>query len=198
MADYKPDGDERREYEIYVEGDRQTDSPYYNDEQMSQPAAKVQAPVSEPVRPDGGHKKHNVWIWVVTAIVIAIVAAVVIWLLTKPASEESTGPIERENTEQSVQDLTSAKKEPERPKARLSYGEWDGELRFNQPHGHGTLTFTTQRLVSQFDPGHNVAKPGDYIIGEYDNGQLVEGKLYHTNGKTVTIVTTGNPTAVHR
>ncbi len=69
----------------------------------------------------------------------------------------------------------------------LSYGEWDGQFRYGQPDGNGTLKFSEQRLISQFDPKHTVARPGDYIIGEYDNGQLIHGRLYRTNGTTTDI-----------
>lgn len=73
------------------------------------------------------------------------------------------------------------------PENALSYGEWDGQFRYGQPHGNGTLKFSERRLISMFDKKHTVAQPGDYIIGEYYNGQLIHGRLYRTNGTTTDI-----------
>lgn len=102
--------------------------------------------------------------------------------------------IMRQDAEATVQHETSAAQHAYSPlrnsaaPSRLSYGNWEGEIRYSQPHGQGTLTYTERRLISQFDPEGRVACPGDYVIGEFDCGQLVQGKLYRTDGSVEEII----------
>ena len=64
------------------------------------------------------------------------------------------------------------------PKGSLDYGTWSGAWKNGQPNGTGTMTYTKERLIDSRDPKKRVAQPGDYIIGEYSNGRLVQGKWY--------------------
>ena len=64
------------------------------------------------------------------------------------------------------------------PKGSLDYGKWSGAWKNGQPNGTGTMTYTKERLIDSRDPKKRVAQPGDYIIGEYSNGRLVQGKWY--------------------
>lgn len=63
-------------------------------------------------------------------------------------------------------------------KGSLDYGKWSGAWKNGQPNGTGTMTYTKERLIDSRDPKKRVAQPGDYIIGEYSNGRLVQGKWY--------------------
>lgn len=63
-------------------------------------------------------------------------------------------------------------------KGSLDYGKWSGAWKNGQPNGTGTMTYTKEHLIDSRDPKKRVAQPGDYIIGEYSNGRLVQGKWY--------------------
>lgn len=67
---------------------------------------------------------------------------------------------------------------------KLSYGTYRGEVKNGQPHGHGTVTFTTtHRIVSSQD---YIAHPGDRYEGEWRNG-VISGGLgywYHDGNTT--------------
>lgn len=72
---------------------------------------------------------------------------------------------------------------------RLSYGTWTGGYKNGQPHGQGTLTYSTSRTIDSRDPKGRVAQPGEYIIGEWDNGHLVQGRWFKKDGtKEVLII----------
>ena len=63
-------------------------------------------------------------------------------------------------------------------KGSLDYGKWSGTWKNGQPNGTGTMTYTKERLIDSRDPKKRVAQPGDYIIGEFSNGRLVQGKWF--------------------
>ena len=63
-------------------------------------------------------------------------------------------------------------------KGSLDYGKWSGAWKNGQPNGTGTMTYTKEHLIDSRDPKKRVAQPGDYIIGEYSNGRLVQGNWY--------------------
>ena len=69
-------------------------------------------------------------------------------------------------------------KGPKESKGSLDYGKWSGAWKNGQPNGTGTMTYTKEHLIDSRDPKKRVAQPGDYIIGEYSNGRLVQGKWY--------------------
>ena len=133
------------------------------------------------------NKRKNVLLWVIPACVVLVAGiAALCWYLLTPSQQTSV--IEKEGSASSKYYSALDPQKPQGATTQLSYGEWDGEIRLNQPHGQGTLTFTKQRLISQFDPQARVAHPGDYIIGEYDTGQLVRGRLYRTDGHAEDII----------
>ena len=63
-------------------------------------------------------------------------------------------------------------------KGSLDYGKWSGAWKNGQPNGTGTMTYTKEHLIDARDPKKRVAQPGDYIIGEFSNGRLVQGKWF--------------------
>jgi len=66
---------------------------------------------------------------------------------------------------------------------QLSYGKWTGGTKNGKPHGTQiTFTFTTSHQIDSRDPKKRIANAGDYIIGEYDNGRLVQGRWYKSSG----------------
>ena len=61
---------------------------------------------------------------------------------------------------------------------KLSYGKWSGAWKSGKPNGMGTLTYTREQVIDARDPHKRVAKPGDYIVGEFSDGKLVQGRWF--------------------
>lgn len=137
---------------------------------------------------DERRKSRLTMLWILIVIALAVIAALIIIIIGK----DSNGPnIVKEGAQSASYTATLTKGNND--SSQLSYGTWTGELRYGQPHGQGTLKYTEQRLISQFDPKGTVAHPGDYVIGEFDSGQLISGRLYRVDGSTVDIATGISP-----
>lgn len=65
-------------------------------------------------------------------------------------------------------------------KLDMGYATWKGGIRNGKPDGKGTLTFHSSHSVDR--RSSVVANSGDYFVATYDNGSLVSGKLYDSNG----------------
>lgn len=66
----------------------------------------------------------------------------------------------------------------------LGYGTYKGNLVAGQPHGvNGRLIFKTSHLIDSRDSKGRVAEPGDYVIGEFYEGHLVQGIWYDANNQ---------------
>ena len=72
---------------------------------------------------------------------------------------------------------------------KIPYGKWTGGSKNGKPHGTQiTFTFTARHLIDSRDPKKRMADPGDYIIGEYDNGNLIQGRWYKSSGGFESII----------
>lgn len=60
----------------------------------------------------------------------------------------------------------------------LGYGTYTGATKSGKPHGQGRLTYSTSHQISLRDAKKRVADAGDYVIGEFYDGQLVQGVWY--------------------
>lgn len=60
----------------------------------------------------------------------------------------------------------------------LDYGKWSGAWKNGKPNGTGTMRYTKEHLIDSRDPQKRTAAKGDYIIGEFANGKLVQGVWY--------------------
>lgn len=61
-------------------------------------------------------------------------------------------------------------------------GTFSGPKKNGYPNGQGTLTFTQSRKIDTHDEKGRVADKGDYIIGEWENGHLIQGKWFDAQG----------------
>lgn len=60
----------------------------------------------------------------------------------------------------------------------IDYGKWSGAWKNGKPNGTGTMRYTKEHLIDSRDPQKRTAVKGDYIIGEFANGKLVQGIWY--------------------
>lgn len=70
----------------------------------------------------------------------------------------------------------------------LPYGTFKGGWSNGKPHGNGTLTYTSTQTIDSRDSKGRVAQPGEYIIGEWDNGHLVQGRWFKNDGTKEAII----------
>lgn len=72
---------------------------------------------------------------------------------------------------------------------KIDYGTWTGGTKNGKPHGTNVkFTFSKSHLIDRRCPKKRVANAGDYIIGEYDNGNLIQGRWYKTSGDVEGII----------
>ena len=62
----------------------------------------------------------------------------------------------------------------------LGYGKYEGAMKNGQPHGTGTIYYTTRHQVV---PSKDIyAESGDYATGSFRDGKLVSGQLHRKDG----------------
>ena len=66
----------------------------------------------------------------------------------------------------------------------MGYGSYKGFVRNGRPHGvNGRLIFKNYHQIDSRDPKGRMAEPGDYVIGEFYEGHLVQGIWYDANNQ---------------
>lgn len=97
---------------------------------------------------------------------------------------ESTEGRVSESLAEEKETVTQTKSTPQAAngKLKLSYGAYIGDLKNGYPHGQGRLTYTTERQINRYDMKKRTAKPGQYVIGEFERGFFIQGRLYAANG----------------
>ena len=62
----------------------------------------------------------------------------------------------------------------------LGYGKYEGKMENGQPHGNGTIYYTTRHQVV---PSKDIyAESGDYVTGSFRDGKLMSGQLHRKDG----------------
>lgn len=84
---------------------------------------------------------------------------------------------------------------PTEPTARqtikLTGCTWTGPTSGDKPNGNGRMSFTQKRIIDSYDSEKRTAEKGEYIIGEWKNGHLVQGTLYAKSGKVKEVIIIG-------
>lgn len=101
------------------------------------------------------------------------------------ATEEAPAKVEEtpvvEETKPEVAKTPATTQSASRSKD-LGYATWKGALKNGQPNDeNGTMTYKESHRIDSRDPQARVAEPGDYVIGEYVEGKLVQGIWYDKN-----------------
>lgn len=160
-------------------------------------------PLDGPKDKKGGKKKKpkvNPIVYV-GGVVILLVIGLVAWL--RKQAEEKTATTEEvvevvypdsakndtpqvEVVPQETKESEETTQKPKTPQPKtnhsLSYGSWTGGWKNGKPHGKGTLTYSQTTLIDSRDPKGRVAQPDEYVIGEWDNGNLVQGRWFKNDG----------------
>lgn len=65
----------------------------------------------------------------------------------------------------------------------LGYAVWTGNSVNGKPNDtNGRMTFKSRRLIDSRDDKERYAEAGDYIMGEYKNGKLIQGRWHKKDG----------------
>lgn len=62
---------------------------------------------------------------------------------------------------------------------------YEGEIDEGVLHGRGVLYYAVRTLVSKNDPLERYAEPGNYLLGEWSNGEFYMGRLYNNKGEMI-------------
>lgn len=141
--------------------------------------------VAQKGKESGGGKGMPKWLIPAVAAVVVIGGGVAGWLLMgndMPDQEIVDVPSDNPTIEDPVPTP------PEPIKTNLEYGDWSGELVDGKPTGSGTMTYSKHQLIDSRDPKKRYAESGDKLIGEYNNGRLIQGKLYRADGNIEAIL----------
>lgn len=71
------------------------------------------------------------------------------------------------------------------PPSWPSYGKYEGERKNGKAHGIGRLEFTQEHIINSHDIQRRKAKSGEYIQGQFVNGEITIGKHFDANGKLI-------------
>ena len=83
--------------------------------------------------------------------------------------------VEKAQTKSSTQERSSSSSGSK----NLGYAVYRGGLIGGKPDDiNGRLTFTSSHVIDSRDPKGRIAAPGDYVIGEFSEGHLVQGIWY--------------------
>lgn len=70
-------------------------------------------------------------------------------------------------------------------------GTYKGECKNGQPDGMGTIYYKSHTLISSSDPKERYAEAGQYIVGQFRDGGLLQGKLFDHNGNPIETIIIG-------
>lgn len=74
---------------------------------------------------------------------------------------------------------------------RLGYANYTGATKNGRAHGQGRMVFTSSHIIDSRDSKGRVADAGDYVIGEWNNGNLVQGRWYGADGNVKSSIIIG-------
>lgn len=109
--------------------------------------------------------------------------------------------VESETTVNDEQLINTSK--PESSEIPIVNGKanlFSGTIIGGYPDGEGKYTFKEDRRIDMHDTRERTAASGDYIIGEWDHGHLIQGKWYGSDGQVKEVIILGkapNPEADH-
>lgn len=128
---------------------------------------------------------------IVFTSVILLATTIYLLFAHKPSAESETviEPIRQEQQvqgqEKSQDTLHHAKAAPTKIQVLVLLSEeysFDGKTQNGYPDGTGRYTFKKTRRIDMHDTQERMAEAGDYIVGTWSDGHLVQGKGYSAEG----------------
>ena len=111
---------------------------------------------------------------------------------SKAEQKDETKEVAKEETKEKDKEKTPQEPPQTRPQIEtkdLGYAVWTGKMKNGKMHDtQGTLTFKSSHLIDTRDDKQRVANAGDKVIGTFENGHLVQGRWYKSDGNTESII----------
>ena len=126
-------------------------------------------------------EKHSAkWLWIVAVAIILAGLGYVIKSNTESSADVDTIAMENKTVTENKTDADSEKA------SNWPYGEWTGGTKNGKPHGNNvTVIYRTECVYNSRDPLKRKAKPGQKVVGMYENGMLIIGDIYDENGNLI-------------
>ena len=124
---------------------------------------------------------------------LAVAAVLAVFHLFNNSDNEPPKPVnDTVATEQPLplpepEPLPAPESEP-MPENNLPYGYFSGRINEGNPDGYGTLIYTDERLLNRYDDQKRKALPGDRVEGLFKDGNLVNGTITHTDGRSEVLI----------
>ena len=74
---------------------------------------------------------------------------------------------------------------------KVSGGVYTGQTKNGKPHGMGTIRYNSRTLIDSRDMKKRYAEAGQSITGQFENGRLLQGKLFDSNGNQIEVIIIG-------
>lgn len=71
------------------------------------------------------------------------------------------------------------------PEPKFSWGKYEGEMKNGKPHGTGKFVFTQKHVINSHDRKKRMANPGEYVQGQFVNGEITIGKHFAADGTLI-------------
>ncbi|MGZ2371728.1 hypothetical protein ACXR6G_18260 [Ancylomarina sp. YFZ004] len=157
------------------------------------PVEDKDAPVSSggglggPPNSDSGSKKRII---IIAAIVVIAIIAGVIFMLNSGEAEPTP---EEQVVEKVVEPVKTDSKTPAGTQSLTFDGgsKYVGEVKDAKMHGLGNYYYGQKERISQKDLKKRMAEKGDYISGEFFEGNIVSGKLYDSQNNLKEVIMIG-------
>lgn len=161
-------------------------------------------------------QKKSGWRWVFILVLLAVVIAAMVYAAHRIANKDSVATVSQEEkqemTDSSVvvemveEAVPSAPKQARTPAAAMTSipvsslvsvsvptdaDRFSGKTISGYPDGRGKYEFRKVRRIDMHDTKERMAEPGDYVVGEWQNGHLIQGKWYCADGTLKEVVIIG-------
>lgn len=140
-------------------------------------------------------RRSHINLWIPLVVSLISLSALAYVLSHKPNSIEPTVAPETvheiaaasDNIDSSVDSAVTQKKQIFEKNLDL----FSGAVSNGYPTGPGTYTFKKDRKIDVHDVKARVAHSGDYIVGEWENGHLIQGRWYSSDGTLIEVLLIG-------
>lgn len=134
------------------------------------------------------------WVYFVVPALLIVVIAVLV-LVLKPCDGAKSKAAEPAPVTEEVVKVPA--RVPAVPTNAVTT-RFSGTIVKGYPHGTGTLTFLERRTIDVHDEKGRIAEKAEYIIGEWDNGHLIQGRWYSADNVLKETIVIGKVVSIEK
>ena len=110
----------------------------------------------------------------------------------QPANTATVPEVKPESVPEKVK-TPAPEQQQKSSSVNFEFGSYKGETKNGKAHGMGTLYYSKHQLISTRDRQERYAESGDYLVGEFYNGEVVQGKLFDKSNSQKEAIIVGRP-----